>query len=66
MTITSMNLQGDRGAGGVAGDVCARHPEVVEQRCRVERAVGDAHLRHRMRATGPIALVVQDQAAAVG
>ena len=59
-------LGGDRRAAGVAGDVGARHAEVVEERGRVGGVVRDAHRRRGVGAADPTALVVADQLVAVG
>ena len=59
------HLQGDGAAAGVAGDVRPRHIEVLEQRRRVNHVIGDAHRRRGVRAPGPAALVVSDEAVAV-
>ena len=59
-------LGGDRGAARVAGDVGARHAEVVEERGGVGGVVGDAHRGWGVGAADPTPLVVADQLVAVG
>ena len=53
-------------AAGVAGDVGARHSEMVEERRGVGGVVGDAHRRRGVGAADPTPLVVSDQLVAVG
>ena len=59
-------LGGDRRAAGVAGDVRARHAEMVEERGGVGGVVRDAHRPRGVGAADPATLVVADQLVAVG
>jgi hypothetical protein len=54
-------LGSDRCAGGMAHDVNAPHPEVVEQRRGVGGVLSYAHRRWSVRAANPTPLVVPDQ-----
>jgi hypothetical protein len=60
------HLGSDHRAGGVAGDMGARHSQPVEERRRVGGVVRHAHRRRGRGAADPTPLVVADQPVAVG
>jgi len=58
-------LEGDRSAGGVSGDMRPTDTQVVEQRSRVGRVIREAHRPSGARAAGLTAPVIPDQAVSI-